>query len=331
MTDPQQLRTGEPERHLITITHTHAEGTLVDGTARGDGSAPVLKAHRFRWSRTLGSWYLPHTRDRIAQRHTIDTTRAALEAAGFAVAVDIDDTHRPTADVETDRAQRMSDRAAALDTKAERYEASSDTARAAADRISDAIPFGQPILIGHHSERRHRRDLHRMHRLTQRSWDDDRTARDAAQRAEITRVSQDTRNTPRAVQARIERLETKHRQLTRWIDGSSHTFAGGYVETTTPATGDRLAQLLAERRQVDDQLTHWRSVLAELEQAGATVYSPDNIAKGDAVQVGWGWRKVVRVNRRTVTVDDLHQPGHTGTVPYHHIKGHIPADTATGT
>ena len=304
---------------------------MVDGTARGDGSAPVLKAHRFRWSRTLGCWYLPHTRDRMAQRHLVDAVAAALEVAGFAVTVEINDVHRATADVEADRAQRMSDRAAGLDAKARRYEASSEAAQAAADRISDAIPFGQPILVGHHSEGRHRRDLDRIHRLTERSWDDDRTARVAAERAEIARAGQDTRNTPRAVQARIERLETRHRQLTRWIDGSSHTFAGGYVETTAPATGDRFDRLTAERGQVADQLTHWRGVLAELEQAGATVYSPDTIATGDAVQVGWGWRRVVRVNKRTVTVDDLYQPGHTGTIPYHNIKGHTPATPAANT
>ncbi len=76
---------------------------------------------------------------------------------------------------------------------------------------------------------------------------------------------------------------------------------------------------------------HWRGVLDQLEQAGAKVCSPDNVAKGDAVHVGWGWRKVVRVNKRTVTVDDLHQPGRTGTVPYHQIKGHIPANTPADT
>lgn len=32
----------------------------------------------------------------------------------------------------------------------------------AAHRIGDAIPFGQPILIGHHSERHHRRDIERI-------------------------------------------------------------------------------------------------------------------------------------------------------------------------
>jgi Domain of unknown function (DUF3560) len=41
----------------------------------------------------------------------------------------------------------------------ETNENKSDAKRDAADRISDGIPFGQPILVGHHSEKRHRRDL----------------------------------------------------------------------------------------------------------------------------------------------------------------------------
>jgi Domain of unknown function (DUF3560) len=45
---------------------------------------------------------------------------------------------------------------------AAKNEAKSDERRDAADRISDGIPFGQPILVGHHSERRHRRDLDRI-------------------------------------------------------------------------------------------------------------------------------------------------------------------------
>src|SRR5437660_3812315 len=34
---------------------------------------------------------------------------------------------------------------------------------AAVDAIADNIPFGQPILVGHHSERRARRDQGRIH------------------------------------------------------------------------------------------------------------------------------------------------------------------------
>ena len=42
---------------------------------------------------------------------------------------------------------------------AARAERESEAARAESKRISDQIPFGQPILVGHHSEGRHRRAL----------------------------------------------------------------------------------------------------------------------------------------------------------------------------
>lgn len=51
----------------------------------------------------------------------------------------------------------------------ERLERAADKARAEsqqrfgiADRIGSFIPLGQPILVGHHSERRHRRDLEKI-------------------------------------------------------------------------------------------------------------------------------------------------------------------------
>jgi len=60
----------------------------------------------------------------------------------------------------------------------ERYEARADKARAeaaSADKvgrsISDMIPMGQPILVGHYSEKRHRRDLARIDRAMQKQVD----------------------------------------------------------------------------------------------------------------------------------------------------------------
>src|SRR5258707_866849 len=53
------------------------------------------------------------------------------------------------------RIERMRARAKRL---AHGAEAARDSARA----IGAMIPFGQPILVGHHSERRHRRDLERI-------------------------------------------------------------------------------------------------------------------------------------------------------------------------
>lgn len=60
--------------------------------------------------------------------------------------------------------------------RAERYAelAESNRQRAevrsnAASRRAEMIPFGQPILVGHHSERRHRRDLERIRNDTSKA------------------------------------------------------------------------------------------------------------------------------------------------------------------
>ena len=115
----------------LTITHTHAEGTLIDGSSRGDGSAEILKAQRWRWSRNLGSWYIPQSRDRRAKLPQINATAAALRAAGFTVELDIDDTYRPIACVEADKIARQAARVDALDAKADRKAGTAEAAWAA--------------------------------------------------------------------------------------------------------------------------------------------------------------------------------------------------------
>ena len=32
---------------MLSITHTHEAGTIIEGTAKGDGSAAILKANRW--------------------------------------------------------------------------------------------------------------------------------------------------------------------------------------------------------------------------------------------------------------------------------------------
>jgi triosephosphate isomerase len=51
----------------------------------------------------------------------------------------------------------MENKAARLRDRAANVSAKGEAAYAASNRIANMIPMGQPILIGHHSERRHRR------------------------------------------------------------------------------------------------------------------------------------------------------------------------------
>jgi len=59
----------------------------------------------------------------------------------------------------TDRAEERADR---FETYSENRLAEAESVKQSVDRIADAIPFGQPILVGHHSERRARKDAARI-------------------------------------------------------------------------------------------------------------------------------------------------------------------------
>lgn len=61
-------------------------------------------------------------------------------------------------DYETRKAARIE----RLQNRADRLRSEGEARLTQARRIGDAIPFGQPILVGHHSEKRHRRDIARI-------------------------------------------------------------------------------------------------------------------------------------------------------------------------
>lgn len=58
-----------------------------------------------------------------------------------------------------------------------------------ASQISSFIPFGQPILVGHHSENRHRRDLGRINNYTRKSIEESDKSAYYANKAQNTENS----------------------------------------------------------------------------------------------------------------------------------------------
>jgi hypothetical protein len=156
-------------------------GAVLTGTTRDD--APAIKALHdgWKWSRNLGAWYLPRT----MRRETVDAKVARL-AAAFAGDVEvIGGDERDSAD---DRAVRRYERDQELvgvhESRAERHDATAEAEYEKGRQIADMIPFGQPILVGHHSERRHRRDIDRIGRAMGASVDASRAADDERRKAQ---------------------------------------------------------------------------------------------------------------------------------------------------
>lgn len=66
----------------LTITHNREDGTLIEGTERGDGTAEILKAQGWRWGRSIGSWCVPQSRDRNLKTWITGRTQKALDVLG---------------------------------------------------------------------------------------------------------------------------------------------------------------------------------------------------------------------------------------------------------
>lgn len=208
---------------MLTITHTHEAGTIIEGTSKGDGSAAALKGQRWRWSGHLGAWYIPHSRDKIADSYRIDKTCEALQAAGFTVEVDIDDTRRCIEQIEADKADRADQRASNLTARADKLHEQAGQHVARADQYSARFAGGQPILVGHHSEKTARNAQRKSHDAMRRAIDTQQAATDTTRRANAAAAATDSRYSPVTVANRIAKLEAEVRSTLRRIEGSTRT------------------------------------------------------------------------------------------------------------
>jgi hypothetical protein len=303
--EPAQQAPVDPSATLI-ISHINEQGTLVEGTQRGDGSRDALRAAQFKWSRNLGAWYMPNSRGRAAKRARIEYLQTQLEQAGFTVKVEIEeyDAAQAFETLQThgdERAALHAGRAAAEQARSDaRYQASSEAVR--------GVEPGQPILAGHHSQPRHERDLARSHSQMGASVAHSRKAERAAGRAaEVERQTQ-RRSNPVVMGRRAERLEAEQRALERRLNGAGEA----------PRRRAELADIKAE-------ITFLHQQMAD---SGVKQYTKADLQPGDLVQIRGSWREVAKTNTKTVAV----KTGYSWTdkYPYYEITAHErPARSAT--
>jgi hypothetical protein len=118
-------------------------------------------------------------------------------------------------DEDTSLVQRAEERAGRFDGYSTRRAEEAHRAKAAVAELADGIPFGQPILVGHHSERRARRDAEKIQRGMQqavRLWDTASYWTDRAAGA-LRRAKYLERPDVRA--RRIKKLESERRKMVR--------------------------------------------------------------------------------------------------------------------
>lgn len=326
----------------LTICHDYESGTTVRGTTRESPAHHTLMAHRsWVWSRYARAWLLRSSRHRRPKLYEIDAIERILTGLGYTVDRDIDDTMPSVALRENDRADRMHARYDRLTERASSWSGKAAATRAKADAVFDAIPLGQPMMPGHHSYSADRNRRDRAWNNLGKSFEQAGYAGELARRAETAGLHMAARYHPETVGNRIETLEAERRRIQRLLNGqdvlkpsADEHSPPAEQPTTRPPTGQYAERLRAQAAELDEQITYWRGVYAQLQAEGkATALGPDTVAVGDFVQMHGRWYRVRRVNRKSVTVPNhiiaAPQPGArewTDTVAWHKITGHKRAE-----
>jgi hypothetical protein len=278
----------------IRITHTPAEGTLADGTDKGDGAGPILKRYGFRWGRSIGCFYIQSSRDRAPRVVAINTAADELRTAGHTVTVEIDGTVRDTETVKAAQHERLEDHRTALAAKGEKLAAQSAALHRASDAMVEHIPMGQPVFPGARG-RAHRNLLERSVDTMIRAGQAGEEARRIPSQVEGSRRQEARRERPDVVARRVARLEAELRSLDRRMAG---------LELHPTAHGPLLReQYEGERAVLVERIDGDKKALEQAKADGLFgQYSKGNVHKDDRVMIRGEWRQVVRANAKTVSV-----------------------------
>ena len=178
--------------------------------------------------------------------------------------------------------------------RAERFMEYSDNASKRADArikasnaLVEGIPFGQPILVGHHSEARHRRTLERSRNNMFKACDENKKAKYYEERAES--INYRLENKEKGLfyfQNRINENEKRLRNL---------ELSKGYY----PDYESRKLEL-------EDKLAYFKKIkneiLEERKRDKKFIATPDSLAKGDLAKYRGTWYPVIRVNKKSITI-----------------------------
>lgn len=203
-----------------------------------------------------------------------------------------------------DPATRAAERAARYETYSEHAQERADSANARRHAIADMIPFGQPILVGHHSESRARRDAERIMNLADKELEESKRAAYWKERAQTAVAHAARLERPDVVARRIKALEAEQRKCQRYNDATPHIHWQRWID------------------HLQMRLDYERALLVAV--GGLLVDKPDTpkVEVGGAVQFLRTWYTVTRVNKKSVTIIGwMDIPTWTYLVPHDDITG----------
>ncbi|MCH9682007.1 MAG: DUF3560 domain-containing protein [Deltaproteobacteria bacterium] len=286
----------------VVVRYRYRDGVLLEGNTKPHKDRIKTARPRWRWFRSLRQWGIPRSRERAMSRDRVQTYVDGLRRAGVpGVGLDYQDPEpddvRDFLEVLAEEEDRAIVRAEMLDARADALAAKTIAEHDKSRDIVSGIPMGQPILVGHHSQRRHERAIERSSAAMDRAVEADRQAKRARRGARVAQARVGRRESPPFAIRRLRELEAELRKLDVEITGKAPKGWRGQ-HPGAPATGSALVVLQTQRRQSEQQQAYFRSVL-EADHVPAT---PDNLRAEDPVMTERGPGTVEKVSAKMAKV-----------------------------
>lgn len=253
----------------------------------------------FLWSNYAGAWvsrsknYTGYA-EQIAKELNLTFEGETGEKLSFAEQVE------RTQEKAEARAERMSERA-------DKAESNSTAAYNRAHEIGSFIPFGQPILVGHHSEGKHRRDLDKIDNAMRKSCEEDDKAKyyqDRAKSAEYTANGTQFKNVNYLLN-RIAECKKIIREQDRYLAGinlvNRETGERGTKQNPIAVSDGQREKWTAKK---NEQLEKMDFFMGKLQEIGGGQLTAERLKEGKPkyVKCDGTWYPLKSINRDTVTV-----------------------------
>jgi hypothetical protein len=183
---------------------------------------------------------------------------------------------------------------------AERHAEKSSEFHARADAISSAIPFGQPILVGHHSEAHHRSDLAKIDSNLRKSGEEAQVAKTYEERAQrYEQLAQG--ESPITLYNRIKGLEAEQRKFQRRLEEAQ------LAQKIGPEKARNLGLYYTDVNHTQQWLKHYEDRLAVERQkytaSGGIPAESMQIKVGDRIETQFGPARVTKISKESLQVD----------------------------
>jgi hypothetical protein len=211
-------------------------------------------------------------------------------------------------------AEKMESKVEHAAERAERYEGLAEKTHdkasqlySDAEKMASIIPLGQPILIGHHSERSDRNYRDRIHNKYGKAFETFDKAKEYEEKASTASEYESRIFNVGTTLRRIKKLEAQQRSclldsdrhLLRWSSALARFKAGIDTERWDLLSREHLEWNERHYDAPQEQIDYWKGVIAK---SGHKVWSPSDFKKGDRVTIRGSKATITKINQKTIHV-----------------------------